>query len=225
MTPEEFEAAGFKGLPSFDDIGAEGHHYDVESGASFRNPCPPPSETLTGRFLRQSSSSTTKVCPRTGPTVRSRPNSLLPYIVEQFHSTPETQTDESYNHPEDIEHFSHHEKIEIVEAEREAKFQGITVQEALLSHEEPAAKAESAPRPKITRGAPKQDPADKYKDIAKEKENQSEWGTGEQGYKQPKSPVEKMRSVLSSERAQRMLIVHPVSQKKSTIQGTSIYFS
>lgn len=35
VTPEEFEAAGFKGLPSFDDIGAEGHHYDVESGASF----------------------------------------------------------------------------------------------------------------------------------------------------------------------------------------------
>ena len=34
VTPEEFEAAGFKGLPSFDDIGAEGHHYDVESGAS-----------------------------------------------------------------------------------------------------------------------------------------------------------------------------------------------
>lgn len=35
ITPEEFEAAGFKGLPSFDDIGAEGHHYDVESGMSF----------------------------------------------------------------------------------------------------------------------------------------------------------------------------------------------
>ena len=57
---------------------------------------------------------------------------------EKFHSTPETQTDESYNHPEDIEHFSQHEAIELKEAEKEAKFQGITVEEALKQHEEPA---------------------------------------------------------------------------------------
>jgi hypothetical protein len=29
---EEFENFGYKGLPNFDDMGAEGHHYDVESG-------------------------------------------------------------------------------------------------------------------------------------------------------------------------------------------------
>ncbi|KAG9313947.1 hypothetical protein JVU11DRAFT_4721 [Chiua virens] len=153
VTPEEFEAAGFDGLPSFDEIGAEGHHYDVESEF----------------FLHHE---------------------------EQFHSTPETQTDESYTHPEDIEHFSHHEGIELLEAEREAKFQGITIQEAMRVHDEAASKAEAAQRPKITRGTPKQDPAVKYKDIAKEMENQSEWGAGEQGYKQPKSPGEKMRKNL-----------------------------
>ena len=54
---------------------------------------------------------------------------------EQFHSTPETQTDESYNHAEDLEHFAHHERIEREEAEREAKYQGITVDEALAQHE------------------------------------------------------------------------------------------
>jgi hypothetical protein len=32
VTPEEFAAVGTSGLPSFEDIGAEGHHYDVESG-------------------------------------------------------------------------------------------------------------------------------------------------------------------------------------------------
>jgi nucleobindin len=32
VTPEEFEAVGLEGLPSFDDMGAEGHHYDIESG-------------------------------------------------------------------------------------------------------------------------------------------------------------------------------------------------
>lgn len=30
---EEFEAAGIAALPNFDDLGAHGHHYDVESGA------------------------------------------------------------------------------------------------------------------------------------------------------------------------------------------------
>ncbi|KAF9245664.1 hypothetical protein BU15DRAFT_40778 [Melanogaster broomeanus] len=152
ITPKEFEAAGFKGLPSFDEMGAEGHHYDVESEF----------------FLHHE---------------------------EQYHSTPETQTDESYTHPEDIEHFAHHAIIENEEAQREAAYQGITVEEAVRAHEE-AEKAASAPRPKITRGAPKQDPSVKYKGIAKEKENQSEWGTGEQGYKQPKSPAEKMRKNL-----------------------------
>jgi nucleobindin len=29
---EEFEEVGVKGLPSFEHEGAEGHHYDVESG-------------------------------------------------------------------------------------------------------------------------------------------------------------------------------------------------
>ena len=29
---EELKAVGLDGLPNFDDLGAEGHHYDVESG-------------------------------------------------------------------------------------------------------------------------------------------------------------------------------------------------
>ena len=147
------------------------------------------------------------------------PNSHLVRFTEQFHSTPETQTDESYNHAEDIEHFAHHETIELLEAEREAKYQGISVEEVLRAHEPPT-ETIALPRPKITRGAPKQDPAVKYKNIDKEKENQSEWGTGEQGYKQPKSPAEKMRSVFLSQRDLYMLIV--ISQEKPAIQGTRI---
>jgi hypothetical protein len=30
---EEFKTVGLDGLPNFDALGAEGHHYDVESGA------------------------------------------------------------------------------------------------------------------------------------------------------------------------------------------------
>ncbi|GAA5855468.1 hypothetical protein JCM8547_007844 [Rhodosporidiobolus lusitaniae] len=43
---------------------------------------------------------------------------------EQFHNTPETQTEEAYNHPEDIEHFMAHEQIEDEEEERERHFTG-----------------------------------------------------------------------------------------------------
>lgn len=32
----EFEAAGWDGLESFHELGAEGHHYDVESGMCTR---------------------------------------------------------------------------------------------------------------------------------------------------------------------------------------------
>lgn len=107
---QEFEAIGLDGLPNFEELGAEGHHYDVESGMFRRDP------------LKSISSI----------------NVFLEFFLhheEQFHSTPETQTDESYNHPEDLEHFAHHEHIEHEEAEREAKYQGITVDEALAQHE------------------------------------------------------------------------------------------
>lgn len=33
ITIEEFKAVGLDGLPNFEDLGAEGHHYDIESGA------------------------------------------------------------------------------------------------------------------------------------------------------------------------------------------------
>lgn len=32
ITLEEFEASGISALPRFEGLGAEGHHYDVESG-------------------------------------------------------------------------------------------------------------------------------------------------------------------------------------------------
>jgi len=191
ITPEEFSAAGLKGLPNFDDIGAEGHHYDVESEF----------------FLHHE---------------------------EQFHGTPDTQTDESYVHAEDLEHFAAHEGIELKEAEREAKFQGVTVEEALRAHEEAEAAAQAAgtmyygskvqnpeavvkvagqqpfvqerkaqqeaeqaesDKPKFQREQPpeKQDPSVRFRDLHKELEGQAEWGSGSQGYKQPKSPQEKLR--------------------------------
>ncbi|TFK56467.1 hypothetical protein OE88DRAFT_1729960 [Heliocybe sulcata] len=192
VTPQEFEAVGLDGLPNFENLGAEGHHYDVESEF----------------FLHHE---------------------------EMYHSTPETQTDESYTHPEDIEHFAQHEHIEREEAQREAEFQGISVDEALASHDpenpenhqpappppvDDAAAQEplvqnlhddqlaqdglpvDAPSsvvkgmPKATRVSPpeKQAPEIRYKDAGKER--QEEWGAGDAGYKMPKSPSERMRKNL-----------------------------
>ncbi|KAF7302661.1 Precursor to secretory protein [Mycena chlorophos] len=156
ISPEEFEAVGLDGLPNFESLGAEGHHYDVESEF----------------FLHHE---------------------------EEFHSTPETQTDESYNHPEDIEHFAHHEAIERKEAEKEAEFQGITVEEALASHDppkdEPGA-AEGSGKPKIQRVTPpeKLDPKERYREA--KAQPKADWGTGTDGYQIPKNPGDKMRKNL-----------------------------
>jgi len=167
---EEFSAVGLDGLPNFDNLGAEGHHYDIESEF----------------FLHHE---------------------------EQFHSTPETQTDESYNHPEDLEHFAHHEAIERKEAEREAIFQGITVEEALAQHEphehEEPPKVEQQTgevqpqavvndgngKPKFTR-TPPEDPIERFQKAKAAGAAQEEWGAGDDGYKPPKTPSDRFKKNL-----------------------------
>lgn len=132
------------------------------------------------------------------------------FALEQYHSTPETQTDESYTHPEDLEHFAAHEAIERKEVEREAAFQGLTVEEILKALEDAAAAeaahqadaAASALREEggkpVTRVTPpeKQEPAVKFKDAKTEGDRKGEWGTGAAGYKPPTEPGDKMRCVL-----------------------------
>jgi len=136
--------------------------------------------------------------------------------TEKYHSTPETQTDESYTHPEDLEHFAQHEAIERKEAEREAKFQGLSVEEVLKAQEQAAVAAASAaasasaeaaaaatatPSTKpVVRVPPpeKQEPAAKYKGAKGEGEKKGEWGTGEGGYKSPTDPSDKMRCVKAT---------------------------
>ncbi|GJE86224.1 EF-hand domain-containing protein [Phanerochaete sordida] len=174
----ELRAVGLDGLPNFEDLGAEGHHYDVESEF----------------FLHHE---------------------------EEFHSTPETQTEESYTHPEDLEHFAHHESIELEEAMREAKYQGITVDEALEQHEpapegapaHPAPEGDGAPSalpddtfggehpadaPRFTRlpDPEKEDPIERFKKARAAGAGAAvdgQWGEGEGGYKPPRSPADRMK--------------------------------
>jgi hypothetical protein len=131
----------------------------------------------------------------------SRPTPAL----EQYHNTPETQTEESYTHPEDLEHFANHETIEITEAEREAIYQGITVEEALAQHRNPAVSEEHPAQRANTdnQDVPKkierpispelQDPAVRFREAKADSKVHGEWGTGEAGYATPKSASERMR--------------------------------
>jgi nucleobindin len=131
----------------------------------------------------------------------SRPTPAL----EQYHNTPETQTEESYTHPEDLEHFANHETIEITEAEREAIYQGITVEEALAQHRNPAVSEEHPAQRANTdnQDVPKkierpispelQDPAVRFREAKADSKDHGEWGAGEAGYRVPKSASERMR--------------------------------
>ncbi|KIL71409.1 hypothetical protein M378DRAFT_154971 [Amanita muscaria Koide BX008] len=161
ITLDELKKVGLDNMPNFDNIGAEGHHYDVESEF----------------FLHHE---------------------------EKYHNTPETQTDESYNHPEDLEHFAHHEKIEKDEVERLAQFEGVSIDEVLQYHGKQAAAQvplgdePQPPKSKYTRLTPpeKQDPSIKYKGAEEEAKHKAEWGTGEAGYQVPREPSERMRRNL-----------------------------
>lgn len=122
-----------------------------------------------------------------------------------------------------MEHFAHHEQIELKEAQKEAVYQGISVEEVLASHEsedehveaqqdgtqqEPVLVAHphddaqvkpNAPKepskPKIQRVTPpeKQDPSIKYSTAKSEADKKSEWGSGDDGYLPPTNPSDKMR--------------------------------
>lgn len=57
-------------------------------------------------------------------------------LPEKYHSTPETQKDEAYTHPEDIEHFAQHERIEQEENEKEASYEGVSVEELVAAQDQ-----------------------------------------------------------------------------------------
>lgn len=154
--------------------------------------------------------------------------------TEQYHSTPETQTDEAYSHPEDLEHFEHHEAIEQREYEREARYQGISVDEAVRAHEVPPPSDDghrpqepmvaSSPRPRVTRPVPpeKQDPEVKYRNIEREAAEKAEWGAGEDGYKAPQSAAERLRCVVVCRAVFGDVLIQGPSQEKHALQGEHV---
>lgn len=129
------------------------------------------------------------------------------------------------------EHFGNHEKIELAEENKERKFQGLselTAEEMHKIHEEEdaafearqkAAAEEEAEAAKATNSAKFQRPAkpdarELLKGAVREANQKSEWGTGEDGYKRPKTPADKLRYFLvfdihSQSSAHRLLSFPP----------------
>ncbi|KAK2464743.1 hypothetical protein APHAL10511_003161 [Amanita phalloides] len=181
ITLDELRKTGLDKLPNFDHLGAEGHHYDIESEFFLHH---------EGSFA---------------DSIKTLQN--LDHPTEKYHNTPETQTDESYNHPEDLEHFSHHEKIEQDEVERLAKFQGISVEEVLKYYGKPPAASQDEtpssdpiqpPKPKIMRVTPpeKQEPSVKFKNAEAEAKKKDDWGSGDAGYVAPRDASDRLRKNL-----------------------------
>lgn len=101
-----------------------------------------------------------------------------------------------------MEHFAQHQAIERKEAEREAKYQGVPVEEILKVQEDVINAAQKlnpdgsqAPLKPAKRVAENQDPLVKFKNAQSEGARKGEWGTGEDGYKAPTEASDKMRWV------------------------------
>lgn len=65
------------------------------------------------------------------------------------------------------------------------------MEEAIAQHEPD----DQPQKPKVTRVTPpeKQDPEVRYGDAKEESKNRAEWGAGDEGFKTPKTPAERLR--------------------------------
>lgn len=113
---------------------------------------------------------------------------------ELYHSTPETQTDESYTHPEDLEHFAHHEQIEAVEDSRAQAFlEAESETHADLPHEAPpSTSGVKATSDKVIESKPPSVAA-RLGGVKLEAQDDRPYGEGEAGFARPRTEREKLR--------------------------------
>ncbi|KAH8921103.1 hypothetical protein BT69DRAFT_1298898 [Atractiella rhizophila] len=99
---------------------------------------------------------------------------------ELYHSTPETQTDESYNHPEDIAHFTHHEQIELEEENKVRLAQGLDA----LDKDGREIKGSAREHTQKILG---------LKEAKQEADRRGSWGTTRGGFGKPKDTADRLR--------------------------------
>ncbi|EGG11472.1 uncharacterized protein MELLADRAFT_115270 [Melampsora larici-populina 98AG31] len=112
---------------------------------------------------------------------------------ESHHGTPETQTEESYAHPEDIKHFSHHQEIEAKEEELDRIAQGLPESEQTIFFKKQQAKHAQEEEERAKRVEAARQQALKYGDLRGEAERRGDWGKDGLGLRRPKDKADRLR--------------------------------
>ena len=131
ITLNELEEVGLDRMPNFDNIGAEGHHYDVESGTSVRLLASLPSINIRTEFFLHHEGSRISHAGSTDLMIS------LPTQKNTI-TRPRRRRMSHITIPKTLSTFPHHEGIEKDEMERLAKFQGISVEELAKYQGRPA---------------------------------------------------------------------------------------
>lgn len=207
VTKREFlEGVKRGGLPNFEGIEGLGHHYDTEGEVSVMH---------SPLYTREADD-----CDRTVVFLTVRMIAFIAIFVanwidfdsysheELYHNTPETQTDESYTHPEDIEHFRNHvssirevislaeillcslsqEEIEAAEDALVMKAQGLDPDGNPLPVDADGQQVFNAPSGKFS-GQEEVKRAKKYAELSKEAEARGTYNT----FKRPKDQADRLR--------------------------------
>lgn len=113
---------------------------------------------------------------------------------ELYHSTPETQTEEAYSHPEDVKHFAHHQAIEAQEEELARKAQGLpSLAEDPHANQQVLREAADAEAARAGRVAAARSQAAKYANVKEEADRRGEWGQDGKGFRRAKDSADRLR--------------------------------
>jgi hypothetical protein len=113
---------------------------------------------------------------------------------ELYHSTPETQTEEAYSHPEDVRHFAQHEAIEAQEEELARKAQGLPpLADDPHADQQVLAAAAAADAARAGRVAAARSQAAKFAGVKEEAGRRGEWGQDGKGFRRAKDTADRLR--------------------------------
>ncbi|MBW0524145.1 hypothetical protein O181_063860 [Austropuccinia psidii MF-1] len=108
---------------------------------------------------------------------------------ELFHSTPESQQEDAYTHPEDIAHFAHHDEIEAKEDEMARLAQGLPPDANTQEYKRQRASHAALDEERRLRLEAIRIRADKYSTIHDEAKRRGNWA----GFKRPVDQADRLR--------------------------------
>ncbi|OAV97622.1 hypothetical protein PTTG_09930 [Puccinia triticina 1-1 BBBD Race 1] len=108
---------------------------------------------------------------------------------EMFHSSPESQREEAYVHPEDIAHFSHHEELEVKEDELARVAQGLPADVNTLAYRRQRQRHADLDLERERRLDAVRAQAAKYSSFHDEAQRRGSWA----GFKKPVDQADRLR--------------------------------